>query len=70
MARRTLRVTTELIAVEVGHWCNRCLTSAGIRVRYAVAVGPSLCFHTATACQDCEHDDVELVESPTTIWQP
>ncbi len=69
MARRVLRVTTEVIAVEVGHWCNRCLNSGGILVRYTVGVGPRLCFHTGTACQDCDHDDVELVDAPTTIWQ-
>lgn len=68
MARRVLRVTTEVLGVEVGHWCNRCLISSGIRVRYVVGIGPRLCFHTATACQDCDEDDVELVDAPTTIW--
>lgn len=69
MARRVIYVTTELLGVEVGHWCNHCLTSAGIRVRYTVAVGPTLCFHTATACQDCDHDNVELVDNPTVVWK-
>jgi hypothetical protein len=70
MARRVaLLVTTEVVCVETGHWCNRCLLSSGIRVRYAVATGPTLCFHTQTGCMDCDHDDVELVDAPTTIWK-
>lgn len=69
MARRVLRVTTEVIAVEVGHWRNRCLISSGIRVRYVVGIGPRLCFHTGTACQDCDEDDVELVADPRIVWE-
>lgn len=70
MDRRTaLLVVVEVIGVEVGHWCNRCMLSSGIRIWYAVQTGPRLCFHSAIACTDCEHEDVELTEAPATVWE-
>lgn len=67
--RAALLVTTELLGVEVGHWCNRCLLSTGFRVFYVVAIGPALCFHSASACTDCNHEDIELVATPTMVWK-
>lgn len=67
--RVALLVTTEVVGVEIGHWCNRCLLSTGIRVWYVVAVGPSLCFHSTNGCTECDHDDIALVEDPRVVWE-
>lgn len=69
MARRVILITFEVLGVEVGHWCNQCLVSSGIRVWYVNAIGLSMCFHSSTACRDCDQDDVELVEHSTTVWR-
>lgn len=62
-------VHVEVLAVEVGHWCNRCLTSAGMRVWYVNLTLNSLCLHSATGCADDDHNDVELVEHPNIVWK-
>lgn len=62
-------VTTELLGVEVGHWCNQCMLPSGFRVLYVVRRGLSMCFHRTVACRDCDHEDIELTDAPSTIWQ-
>lgn len=64
----TVVVQVEVIGVEVGHWCNICLLSSGMRVWYVTATGPAITLRSVTGCRDEDHDDVELVEQPTTVW--
>lgn len=59
----------EVLGVEVGHWCRLCMTSAGIRIWYVNRTRTSMCLHSATGCNEEDHDDVELVDHPSTIWQ-
>lgn len=62
-------VHVEVVGVEVGHWCNRCLTSAGMRVWYVNTMLSSMCLHSATGCVDEDHDDVELIDNPRVVWK-
>lgn len=66
---RVVPLHVEVLGVEVGHWCNTCMASSGMRVWYVNRAHTSLCLHSATGCVDHDHDDVELVATPTTVWQ-
>lgn len=68
-ATSTLHVHTEILGVEVGHWCNQCLLSTGFRVWYVNRIGTSMCLHSANGCTDCHHEDVTLTDDPRTVWE-
>lgn len=64
----TVPVLVEVLGVEVGHWCRPCALSTGMRVWYVNLSLGRMCMHSATGCVEQDHDDVELVEAPTTHW--
>lgn len=69
MARVVVPVHVEVLGVEVGHWCRPCALSSGIRVWFVRSIFGSMRLCSQTGCLEHDHDDVELTERPTTIWQ-
>lgn len=59
MTERTVAVRVEPLGVERGLWCNRCLTSAGVRAWVAVSFGDRMHLQSRARCLDCNSPDVE-----------
>jgi hypothetical protein len=66
---RVIHVHLELLGVETGHWCRPCALSSGIRVWYVRKIVGVWRLCSETGCLEHDHDDVELVDNPTTVWQ-
>lgn len=62
-------VHVELLGVEVGHWCRPCALSTGMRVWYVTRTLGQMSLRSKTGCMEQDHNDVELTEHPSTIWQ-
>ncbi len=66
---RVIFLAVEVLGVETGHWCNACMLPSGIRVWYVTRTGVAMTFRHGVGCMHCDSEDIELTESPTTIWE-
>lgn len=52
-AQRTVGVRAEIVLVDRGLWCTRCMLSAGIRAWIAMSLGDQMHLQERLACREC-----------------
>lgn len=59
MARVELHSVLEVIAVDEGLWCRRCLLPSGARWWFTLTTGPRMTLQSKVQCRDCGGHDVD-----------
>lgn len=54
-----LRAMLEVLAVDEGLWCRRCLLPSGARFWFTVTIGPRMTMQSKAQCRDCGGTDID-----------
>lgn len=64
-AEVTVRV--EYVGHELGHWCNTCMLSTGVRLWWTTTTEPETTLRSTVFCTECDGANVSLSDDAVDV---